>query len=133
MKLQRPETLNSFTTKVPTGFGNLYITVTELDSKPFEVFCTIGKSGASIMAKAEVTGRLVSLALRHEVPLEDIIDQLIDISGGEPLAWKKTMIKSIPDAVGKVLREKYIDKHLGKVMYEKPFERFDDEEANKDT
>ena len=108
MKKERPKTLTSTTTKVPTGHGNLYITITEHEGKPFEVFCTIGKSGGSVMAKAEVTGRMVSLALRHEIPLTDIIDQLIDISGSEQRPWKKTLIKSIPDAVGKILKERYL-------------------------
>ena len=61
------------------------------------------------MAKAEVTGRMVSLALRHNIPMEDIVDQLIDISGETPVAWKDTMIKSIPDAVGKILKKEYLD------------------------
>ncbi len=63
----RPETLQGFTTKVVTGMGNLYVTVTEMDGKPFEVFATIGKSGKSTMAKTEAIGRLVSLALRSGV------------------------------------------------------------------
>jgi len=103
----RPETLDSKTVRVPTGYGNLYITVTELDGKPFEVFCSLGKSGASIMAKAEVIGRLCSLALRHDIPVKEVIGQLVDISGGEQTTWKKTLIKSIPDAVGKVLKTLY--------------------------
>ena len=110
MKKERLETLTSSTTKVPTGHGNLYITITEHEGNPFEVFCTIGKSGGSVMAKAEVTGRMVSLALRHEIPLADIVDQLIDISGSDQRPWKKILIKSIPDAVGKILKERYIDK-----------------------
>lgn len=72
------------------------------------MFCVIGKSGASITAKAEVTGRLTSLAIRHDVPIEDIVDQLIDISGGELKAWKDTVIKSIPDAVGYILKKYYM-------------------------
>jgi len=110
VKQDRPETLTSTTVRIPTGLGSLYITISELDGKPFEVFCTIGKSGASIMAKAEVTGRMVSLALRNSIPVKDIVDQLIDISGSEQIAWKDTVIKSIPDAVGKTLRERYLRK-----------------------
>lgn len=104
----RPEVLNSTTTMVPTGYGKLYITITEYDNRPFEVFCTIGKSGTSIMAKAEVVGRLVSLALRNDVSLEEVVDQLVDIDGGNQVAWKNVVIKSIPDAVGNVLRERYL-------------------------
>lgn len=101
---QRPETLPSKTTQIPTGYGTLYVTVSEFDGLPFEVFCTIGKSGKSIMAKSEVIGRLVSLALRHDVPLPEVIGQLADISGEQQVAWKDGVVKSIPDAVGKVLR-----------------------------
>ena len=110
MKNSRPNTLPSTTTKIPTGFGNLYVTITEVDNQPFEVFCTIGKSGGSIMAKAEVTGRLTSLCLRNGISVEDVVHQLIDISGGESVNYKKHLIKSIPDAVGIVLRERYLDK-----------------------
>jgi ribonucleoside-diphosphate reductase alpha chain len=113
-KFKRPETLHSTTTKVPTGYGNLYVTITEHDGKPFEIFCSIGKSGASTMAKAEVTGRLASLALRNGVPVESVIKELLDISGGENRAWKNYIIKSIPDAVGRVLSEKYLNKEVNK-------------------
>ena len=105
--MKRPEELKSKTVRMPTGHGNLYVTMSEHEGKLFEVFATIGKAGDSIMAKAEVTGRLVSLALRHSIPIEDIIDQLIDISGSKPLADGDTVVKSIPDAVGKVLDRFY--------------------------
>ena len=59
---ERPETLEGFTTKMTTGYGNLYVTVTEYENRPFEVFATIGKSGRSTTAKTEAIGRLVSLA-----------------------------------------------------------------------
>jgi len=106
---KRPETLPSSTTCVKTGYGNLYITITELDSKPFEVFCTLGKSGSSIMAKAELTGRMASLALRNDIDVSEVVEQLIDIDGGKQEPWKGTLVKSIPDAVAKVLKERYSD------------------------
>jgi ribonucleoside-diphosphate reductase alpha chain len=105
----RPETLPARTVKVKTGYGNLYVTVTEYEGKPVEIFCTIGKSGASIMAKAEVTGRLASLALRHGAPIGEVINELRDIAGEKQSTWKKTLVKSIPDAVGLVLKQLYID------------------------
>jgi len=108
MKLERPETLNSKVVKVPTGHGTLYITISEQNNKPFEVFCTIGKSGGSIIAKAEAVGRLITLALRYEVPLNEIVNQIINIADDKPMPWKDTVIKSIPDAVGQVLKERYL-------------------------
>ena len=60
------------------------------------------------MAKAELTGRMTSLALRNSVDVSDVVKQLIDIDGGNPEPWKDTLIKSIPDAVAKVLKQKYL-------------------------
>lgn len=108
--IKRPQTLNSSTICIPTGYGKMYITISEHEGKPFEVFCSVGKSGQSIQAKAEVTGRLISLALRNEVPVKEVIDQILDIDGGNTIAHGKVIIKSIPDAVGKVLKEKYLMK-----------------------
>ncbi len=105
---ERPETLYGFTTKVVTGYGNLYVTVTELDGRPFEVFATIGKSGKSTTAKTEAIGRLVSLALRAGVGVADIVDQLKGIGGEHPVFQKDGLILSIPDAIARVLENKYL-------------------------
>ncbi len=105
---ERPEELPSTTIQVPTGLGKLYITITEMDNAPYEVFCTIGKSGGSVMAKAEEEGRMITLALKNEIPMEDIVKQLVDIHGQNAVPWKKTVIKSIPDAVGQVLKDRYV-------------------------
>lgn len=107
MKKERPETLESKTTKLKTGYGNLYVTVTEMNGVPFEIFATLGKSGRSIAAKTEAIGRLVSLALRFDVPIEEIVNQLIGISGERPTPTGDKLYLSIPDAIGQVL-SKYI-------------------------
>jgi len=106
--LDRPDTLQGFTTKVVTGMGNLYVTVTEMDGKPFEVFATIGKSGKSTMAKTEAIGRLVSLALRSGIPVDKIVEQLKGICGEHPVFSKDGLVLSIPDAISKVLEKRYL-------------------------
>ena len=105
---ERPETLNGFTTKMKTGYGHLYVTVTEYDTKPFEVFATIGKSGKSTTAKTEAIGRLASLALRSGVKVDDIVDQLKGISGEHPVFQNGALVLSIPDAIARVLEKRYI-------------------------
>ncbi|WP_029896126.1 vitamin B12-dependent ribonucleotide reductase [Desulfohalovibrio reitneri] len=107
--MQRPEMVYGFTRKVRTGLGELYLTINEVDGKPFEVFATIGKSGHSIMAKAEAVGRLVSLALRSGIGVEEIVKQLEGIGGEYTVFAKKRLLKSIPDAVAYVLRQRYMD------------------------
>jgi len=112
----RPDTVQGFTTKIKTGFGNLYINVTEYEGRPFEVFPIIGKSGKSTTAKAEAIGRLVSLALRSGVKVDDIITQLKGISGEHPVFQKDGLVLSIPDAIGKLLEKRYIKGEGRKIM-----------------
>lgn len=104
---ERPDTLEGFTTRIKTGMGHLYVTVTEYEGKPFEVFATIGKSGKSTTAKTEAIGRLISLALRAGVDVEDIIDQVKGIGGEFAVFQKGGRVLSIPDAIGMVLEERY--------------------------
>jgi len=105
---ERPETLSGFTTKIKTGYGHLYVTVTEYEGKPFEVFATIGKSGRSTTAKTEAIGRLVSLALRTGVSVDKIVDQLKGIGGEYPVFQNGGLVLSIPDAIARVLDKKYL-------------------------
>jgi ribonucleoside-diphosphate reductase alpha chain len=105
---ERPETLEGFTTKMTTGLGNLYVTVTEYEGRPFEVFATIGKSGRSTTAKTEAIGRLVSLCLRSGVSVEKIVEQLKDIGGEHPVFQKDGLVLSIPDAISRVLENRYL-------------------------
>ncbi|WP_045214847.1 vitamin B12-dependent ribonucleotide reductase [Desulfonatronovibrio magnus] len=105
---ERPDIVYGFTQKVRTGLGELYLTVNEVDGKPFEVFATIGRSGRSITAKAEAIGRLVSLALRSGVDVRDVVKQIKGIGGEHPVFQKKGLLLSIPDAVGWVLENRYL-------------------------
>jgi len=105
---KRPETLDGFTTKVKTGMGNLYVTVTEYQDRPFEVFATIGKSGRSATAKTEAIGRLVSLAFRSGVRVETVVNQLKGIGGEYPVFQNGGLVLSIPDAISRVLENRYL-------------------------
>ncbi len=106
----RPDSLPSVTDKIKTGFGNLYVTISFHNQKPFEVFASIGKSGYSTMADAEALGRLISTALRSGVEADEVIAQLKGIGGSEPIFTEGGLIQSIPDAIAKVL-----EKHFGEV------------------
>ncbi len=105
---KRPDYVVGFTQKVQTGLGGMYLTVNEVDDKPFEVFATIGKSGHSVTAKAEAIGRLVSLALRSGVDVGDVVAQLKGIGGEHPVFQQKGLLLSIPDAIAWVLEKRYM-------------------------
>lgn len=104
----RPDSLPSVTDKIKTGFGNLYVTISYLENKPFEVFATIGKSGYTTMADVEALGRLITLSLRSGVDAKDVISQLKGIGGSEPVFTEGGLVQSLPDAIAKIL-----ERHLG--------------------
>ncbi len=110
MVQDRPDLVYGFTQKVQTGHGVMYVTVNEVDGKPFEVFATIGKSGRSTTAKAEAIGRLVSLALRSGIPVDEIVRQIKGIGGEAPVfqRGKNGQVQSIPDAISWVLENRYM-------------------------
>ncbi len=108
---ERPSSLPSVTDKIKTGFGNLYLTISYYNQKPFEVFTSIGKSGYTTMADAEALGRLISLALRSGVDAKEVISQLKGIGGAEPIFTEGGLVQSIPDAIAKIL-----ERHLGQVQ-----------------
>ena len=114
----RPDLVYGFTQKVRTGHGIMYVTINELDGKPFEAFVTIGKSGRSTTAKAEAIGRLISLALRSGIEVKTIVQQIKGI-GGEAQVFqpgKQGQVQSIPDGIAWVLENRYLKS--GKSVHE---------------
>jgi hypothetical protein len=101
--LPRPKSVHSTTRRIRTGQGHMYITVGVVDSKPFEVFAHVGKQGTDVYANAEEISRLVTLALRSGVDVNEIINTLMNIRGSQPIWWEGVEITGIGDAIAKVL------------------------------
>jgi ribonucleoside-diphosphate reductase alpha chain len=78
-----------------------------------EVFINVGKPGADVYAMAEALGRTISMSLRFNIqlaPMErvrKIVDELEGIGGSRTLGFGKNSVKSLPDAVAKVLATHY--------------------------
>jgi len=100
---KRPPLLSGRTVKIGTSYGNLYLTLNFIDGQPFEVFATLGKSGKDTQAHTEALGRLISLALRSGIPIDEIIKQLKGIGGSTPFLEGDALILSLPDAIAKGL------------------------------
>jgi len=112
----RPMVVRGATYRLHTPVGIAFITINTNGGdppEPLEVFINVGKAGTDIYAMAEGLGRMISLALRFSSHLSvverihEIIIQLRDIGGARSMGFGKDRIRSLPDAVAKVLSMHY--------------------------
>jgi len=86
----------------------MFTTVNLQDGKPIEVFIRMGKQGCCWATFNESLGRLLSIGLQYNVPLDVLIKQLSGLqcsantayAGGKP-------VRSCSDAIAHVL-SKYV-------------------------
>jgi ribonucleoside-diphosphate reductase alpha chain len=105
--------LPSHSYPVLTPLGKLRLFVTELEDEPFEVFAIIGRSGSDVMAFTEAIGRLLSLALRCGIPVKLLAEQLRGVGGSRSAGFGPSRVRSVPDAIGKLLQDHYVNRHEG--------------------
>jgi ribonucleoside-diphosphate reductase alpha chain len=78
------------------------------------MFVNVGKAGSDVTAMAEALGRLISLTFRMASPIppieraHKIAAELIGIGGARSLGFGENRVRSLPDAVAKVM-----DRHFG--------------------
>lgn len=111
----RPDVLHGATYEAETPVGKAYVTInTNGGNQPVEVFINVGKAGSDVTAMAEALGKMISLTLRMSSPVpplervRKIAGMLIGIGGARSLGFGENRVRSLPDAVAKV-----IDKHFG--------------------
>lgn len=105
---RRPKKLVGATYKMNTPLGKAYITVNEVDGKPFEVIVNVGKAGSDVFAMSEALGRVSTLFLRFgELPNGNkanlLIKHLKGIGGSGAVGFGPNRVESIPDAVAKAI------------------------------
>lgn len=101
---KRPDVIRGTTHCIKTGCGNLYVTINSNENNtPFEVFNHIGKAGGCAASQSEAIGRLLSLALRCDIAVDQIIKQLKGISCHQPSWAAGGKISSCADAVAKAM------------------------------
>ena len=121
----RPMVVHGSTYRMNTPVGTAFITINTNGGtvpEPLEVFISISKPGSDISAMAEGLARTISLALRFASNIsaidrvKEIVNQLEGIGGARVTGFGKDRIKSLPDAVAKVLKMHY---NMGKNTEEK--------------
>ncbi|MCF7811596.1 vitamin B12-dependent ribonucleotide reductase [bacterium] len=125
---ERPRITFGMTEQINTGDGTMYVTINSDKEGLCEVFASLGKSGGNAAAQSEAIGRLISLAIRSGIDPRQIVKQLKGISGSNPIWHEGEMIKSTPDAIGRVL-ERYLDREQ-KRQTSLPLEEMTEEEQN---
>lgn len=105
---RRPKKLTGATYKMNTPLGKAYITVNDVDGKPFEVIVNVGKAGSDVFAMSEALGRVSTLFLRFgELPNGNkahlLIKHLKGIGGSGAVGFGPNRVESIADAVAKAL------------------------------
>src|SRR3989339_1334696 len=112
----RPMVVRGATYRINTPVGISFITLNTNGGnppEPLELFINVGKVGTDLFAMAEGLGRMISLAIRFsshlsvEERIKSIIAQLKDIGGARSTGFGKDRIRSLPDAVAKVLSMYY--------------------------
>jgi ribonucleoside-diphosphate reductase alpha chain len=123
----RPMSLSGVTYKMETPVGHTYITINHNEQEePFEIFMTIGKVGSDVAAMADALGRMISLNLRltdglsPKERIKQVVAQLIGIGGARSVGFGKDRVRSLPDAIAKVLSTHYGFALNGKVEDKKP-------------
>jgi ribonucleoside-diphosphate reductase alpha chain len=112
----RPMVVHGSTYRIQTPVGIAFITINTNGGnppEPLEVFINVGKAGSDVYAMAEGLGRMISVALRFSSHISvidrvnEIITQLQGIGGARTMGFGKDRIRSLPDAVAKVLSMHY--------------------------
>lgn len=98
--------LSGKTWEVVTGCGTIHCIINEKPAGTiFEVFIRLGKSGGCSSAQNEAVGRLISRALKHSVPVKEIIKDLVGISCHSPYTHPDgTKTMSCADAISQCLK-----------------------------
>lgn len=109
-RVLRPLMLTGTTYKADSPVGKMYVTINHNEkNEPFEVFINNGKSGSDVMAMADALGRMISFVLRIHSPvaprerIREIVSELSGIGGARSVGFGENRVRSVPDAVAKVL------------------------------
>ncbi|GEM_PF-292329 len=129
---KRPKVLRGLTVKQATPLGKMYVTLNTSDGMDIEeVFVQLGQVGSDIRAIVDSLGILLTLSLSdrlsslpQEQKLKWLTSKLIGIKGSNPIGFGPTRVDSLPDAIGKVLKD-YLEQDYIKTQEDLDAEKVD--------
>lgn len=123
----RPTKLNGTTYQTDTPLGKTYITINHTeDGEPFEVFIVIGKVGSDLRAMADALALMISINLRQNSVLtprervRSIVEKLAGIGGSKSIGFGANRVRSLPDAIARVLSQHFDFVVNGRVIDRQP-------------
>lgn len=99
----RPKRLYGFNEEVMTPEGPVHVHVYFDSSGPRQVFAHLMRGGGVASGMIEAICRMATKALKWGCPPEDVANGLLNIQGGQKIIGIEA--SSIPDAIGKVLKD----------------------------
>ncbi|GEM_PF-531844 len=99
----RPKRLYGFNEEVVTPEGPVHVHVYFDENGPRQVFAHLMRGGGVASGMIEAICRMATKALKWGCPPEDVANGLLNIQGGQKIIGIEA--SSIPDAIGKVLKE----------------------------
>jgi ribonucleoside-diphosphate reductase alpha chain len=113
--MQLPEVMSAIRVKQTTPFGNMHIkiVVDPLSQRELEIFAQLGKGGDIACSDLEGMCRLISLYLRVNGSLDDIVAQLDGIGSSLSVATKDGRITSLADGLAKAIQKYQRAKAVG--------------------
>ncbi len=94
-----PETLPSYTAKVLTPDGTMFVNVSELNDRPYRVDALIGKAGTAINSWAQSLSQCVTLALQKGITIYDIVECLSNNTSDRMANSNGRLVASGPDGL----------------------------------
>jgi len=105
-----PDIMSAVRIKQATPFGTMHIKIVidPQTGREREAFATLGKGGDVACSDLEAMCRLISMYLRVNGSIEDIMDQLDGIGSSLSIPTKDGRIASLADAISKAIN-KYVE------------------------
>lgn len=127
----RPKRMFGFNEEIMTPEGPLHVHVYFDEKGPRQIFAHLTRGGGVASGMIEAICRMATKALKWGCPPEDVANGLVNIQGGQKLIGIEA--NSIPDAIGRVLKEACKGQYQMSLFAEAPEEQVLDKEIMQTT
>lgn len=109
-KAERPQNVPGRTIRIDIVCGHIYVIITHMNNKIFEVFVSIGGIGSCQYAQLSALTLAITMGLRHGVPVSTYTKKLKGIQCFKPSFIDGKKYVSCADAIARVLEQE--EEHL---------------------